>query len=70
MAVSSVSANPVAINLRAAGASAGALQARPAEEQQESATERQQEISTGEESGVAAARPAPKSTGSIVDLLA
>jgi len=71
MSVGSIGVNPgatsaSALSLRAASAQAAASNAKSAEEAQESATERQQEVAGGEESGSAP----QKSVGGNVNLLA
>jgi hypothetical protein len=67
MAVDSIGTGAGALNLRAA--SAAVSNARPAEEQQESATERKQEVSQGEESGSSAVQAARQAAAPSVNLL-
>jgi hypothetical protein len=68
MSVSSVTASSSAFSPRAV-APQSAPNTRSAEERQESAAERQQEVSSGEESGSAVVQQAQKNLGATVNLL-
>jgi hypothetical protein len=69
MTVGSISASAGAANLRAASAAAAASTAKSAEEQQEPATERQQEVGQGEESGSSAVQATQRASAPSVNLL-
>lgn len=70
MSIGSIGAAVGATSFRPATASIAATTATPAEEQQESGAERQQEIGSGEESASAGSRSAQQPVGSTVNLLA